>query len=108
MSTGLRYLAYMLRLWQVQDDEAPCWRASLEDPHTGERRVFANLEALSTHLRAEMDAAVAPVPGPTGTPKPGEVLSLSEIQRAAEEANVVVYSVAPLDMIGEQENGQPN
>jgi hypothetical protein len=64
MSTGLGYLAYMLRLWRVEDDETPCWRASLETPHTGERRVFASLEALFVYLRAEMDAGAAPVPAP--------------------------------------------
>jgi hypothetical protein len=54
----------MLRLWRVEDDETPCWRASLETPHSGERRAFASLEALFVYLRAEMDAAATPVPTP--------------------------------------------
>jgi hypothetical protein len=45
-----RYLAYMLRLWQVGSGEELTWRASLENPHTGERRGFANLEALVAFL----------------------------------------------------------
>jgi len=45
-----RYLAYMLRLWQVSSDGEPIWRASLESPHSGERRGFANLEMLFAFL----------------------------------------------------------
>jgi hypothetical protein len=44
------YLAYLLRLWQVNDDGKPVWRASLESPHTGERHGFANLEMLFAFL----------------------------------------------------------
>jgi hypothetical protein len=44
------YLAYLLRLWRVNDDGKPIWRASLESPHTGERRGFANLELLFAFL----------------------------------------------------------
>jgi hypothetical protein len=44
------YLAYMLRLWQDYDAGKPAWRASLEDPHTGERHGFANLDALIAYL----------------------------------------------------------
>ncbi len=46
-----RYLAYMVRLWQVNDAGQPAWRASLEDPHTGERRGFADLDTLFTFLK---------------------------------------------------------
>jgi hypothetical protein len=46
-----RYLAYMLRLWQVDGEGGPTWRASLESPHTGERHGFASLEALCAFLR---------------------------------------------------------
>jgi len=45
-----RYLAYMLRLWQVGGGDEPTWRVLLESPHTGERRGFANLEALVAFL----------------------------------------------------------
>ena len=44
------YLAYMLRLWQEKSEEGVTWRATLESPHTGERRGFASLEALVAFL----------------------------------------------------------
>ena len=54
MTTGQqRYLAYMLRLWQVSSDRDPIWRASVESPHSGERRGFANLERLFAFLEAK-------------------------------------------------------
>jgi len=46
-----RYLAYMLRLWQVRDNDELLWRASLEDARTGERHGFASLETLFAFLR---------------------------------------------------------
>ena len=45
-----RYLAYMLRLWQVGSGEELAWRASLESPGTGERHGFPSLEALVAFL----------------------------------------------------------
>ena len=48
-----RYLAYMLRLWQVSSDGEPIWRTSLESPHTGERHGFANLERLFAFLEEQ-------------------------------------------------------
>jgi hypothetical protein len=53
---GGRYLAYMLRLWQVQGEGGAVWRATLEDARTGERRGFASLEAFVAWLREETDA----------------------------------------------------
>ena len=47
-----RYVAQMLRLWQTGVGESTIWRASLEDPHTGEVRSFASLEALFQFLMA--------------------------------------------------------
>ncbi len=49
-----RYLAYMLRLWQVSSDREPIWRASLESPHSGERKGFSNLEMLFAFLAEQM------------------------------------------------------
>lgn len=49
-----RYLAFMLRLWQVRDNEEMVWRASLEDARTAERHGFASLEMLVTFLREQM------------------------------------------------------
>jgi hypothetical protein len=56
------YLAYLLRLWQVNGgngpadscDQKPVWRASLEDPSTRERIGFAGLEALFDFLQAQI------------------------------------------------------
>ena len=51
-----RYLAYMLRLWQVSSDGGPIWRASVESPHTGEGLGFGSLEELFDFLRAQAGA----------------------------------------------------
>jgi hypothetical protein len=48
-----RYLAFMLRLWQVHDNGEFAWRASLEDAHAGERHGFGSLEMLVTFLREQ-------------------------------------------------------
>jgi len=45
-----RYLAYMLRLWQISGEDRPTWRASLEDAQTGARQGFASLDALFAFL----------------------------------------------------------
>jgi hypothetical protein len=47
------YLSYLLRLWQIKSEGERVWRASLESPHTGERRGFANLADLFTFLEKE-------------------------------------------------------
>jgi hypothetical protein len=46
------YQSYLLRLWLVNDGEEG-WRASLESPHAGGRRGFADLEALFSFLRRQ-------------------------------------------------------
>ena len=51
------YVAYLLRLWQAQDVEGLCWRASLQDVRSGERQGFASLEALFEFLRAQTEGA---------------------------------------------------
>ncbi len=66
-----RYCAWLLRCWEVRGPgPGPplTWRCSLEDPHTGERRGFAGLEALSAFLRAEL-ARGCDAP-PDGDPPP--------------------------------------
>jgi len=50
------YLAYLVRLWRVMSAGQSVWRASLEDPHTGERQGFADLDALFTFLRETTQA----------------------------------------------------
>ena len=51
MTTKQPYIAYLLRLWQVKQAGELVWRASLENPHTGEQQGFADIESLFTHLR---------------------------------------------------------
>ncbi len=45
------YRAYLLRVWRTPE---AWWRASLEDPHTGERRAFATLAQLVAFLEDEL------------------------------------------------------
>jgi hypothetical protein len=47
------YQAYLVRLWQSNTAEGPVWRASVESPHTGERRAFASLEQLFAFVEDE-------------------------------------------------------
>ncbi len=46
-----RYLSYLLRLWETDDDGDLIWRASLETPGSRERLGFANLNDLFDFLR---------------------------------------------------------
>ena len=52
--TELRYLSYLLRLWQTRKDEQVIWQLSLESPHSGERLGFVDLGALCRFLRQQM------------------------------------------------------
>ena len=44
------YFSFLLRMWEVDGEGVPTWRASLEDPRTGERMGFASLESLFVFL----------------------------------------------------------
>ncbi len=48
---GQHALSFLLRLWKEMQDGRQTWRASLEDPHTGERRGFTGLDPLVEFLR---------------------------------------------------------
>lgn len=51
------YMAYMLRLWQAGIRAGkPVWRASLENPHTGERLAFGDTKALFAFLAEAMNS----------------------------------------------------
>ena len=59
-TTQPNYLSYLLRLWRVNEDNGvqstlnkAMWRASLENPHTGQRKGFASLEELFDFLQEE-------------------------------------------------------
>jgi len=56
------YVAYLLRLWREKGGKSTQWRASLQDPHTGENKGFASLGALFAYLRR----VVAVEPGSEG------------------------------------------
>jgi hypothetical protein len=46
------YQAYLLRLWR--ESEADPWRATLEDPHTGERLGFSGADLLMAYLTQQL------------------------------------------------------
>ncbi len=48
-----RYVAYLLRLWQVTSGGGRVWRASLQDVQTGERQGFASVAQLIAFLEAQ-------------------------------------------------------
>ena len=49
------YRAFLLRLWQERSEGLWVWRASLEDPHSHERKGFPDLERLYTYLKGQTD-----------------------------------------------------
>ena len=44
------YISYLLRMWRANGEGKTVWRASLENPHTGERIGFASLDKLFAFL----------------------------------------------------------
>jgi len=52
------YFSYLLRSWRVNEAGKTVWRASLEDPITGERRGFANLKSLFAFLEEQVGSAI--------------------------------------------------
>jgi hypothetical protein len=52
-----RHRSYILTFWEERshDPDTPAvWRFSLEDPHTGQRRGFADLKKLLAALQQEV------------------------------------------------------
>jgi len=58
-----RYLSYLVRLWRVSQSDDAGWHASIENPHSGVRQAFANLELLFAFLR-EQTSHPAETPAP--------------------------------------------
>ncbi len=48
MKDSADYQAFLLRVWR--EDELTGWRASLEDPHSGQSYAFASLKLLFEFL----------------------------------------------------------
>lgn len=48
------YHAMMLRLWR--DEHADNWRASIQDPHTGENHRFASIEQFCAYLHRKLSS----------------------------------------------------
>jgi hypothetical protein len=61
------YLAYLIRLWRVEAEAGPVWRAALEDPYSADQHSFADLGGLVAFLIERTGAAIetpdSPVPG---------------------------------------------
>jgi hypothetical protein len=51
------YRSYLLRLWCAREGESDVWRASLQDPQSGERVSFATVEALFAYLQEQLERA---------------------------------------------------
>lgn len=54
------YHAYLLRIWRETADLP--WRATLEDPHTREKRGFASLPRLFAYLQSQTNAPLESPP----------------------------------------------
>ncbi len=55
MSKNLQhYHAYLLRIWR--EEEGMPWRATLQNPHTGEQEGFASVEQLISFIRNKTGA----------------------------------------------------
>ena len=52
------YLSFLLRLWRVSGKEQTVWRASLENPATGEQQAFVSLDDVVDYLRRETAALI--------------------------------------------------
>jgi hypothetical protein len=72
------YFAYLLRLWREKGGQAGAWRASLQDPHSGEKLGFAHLDELVAFLRERTG------PAPPAE-RPGKVEHTSKIGSEAKE-----------------------
>ncbi len=62
MKASTEYHAYLLRLWR--EENATNWRATVQNPHTGERCSFASLPTLLTFLEEQTGESWVVVPKP--------------------------------------------
>ncbi len=54
------YLSYLVRLWRATQTAPAQWLASVQNPHTGERIGFENVEQLFAFLLAQMEGDPRP------------------------------------------------
>lgn len=59
------YRSYLLRLWCMDQSSNCACQASLEDSHTGEQFVFANLEQLFVFLMEQSTRRIRQTDNPT-------------------------------------------
>ena len=58
------YKSYLLRLWRTRRKGEPVWRASIESPHTGQRKAFTGLPGLLAFLEKEIGSVADNRPAP--------------------------------------------
>ena len=61
-----RYRSFLITMWQERSrdkDVSVVWRFRMEDPNTGQRRGFADLEGLVAALQQEIEDSNAEEPG---------------------------------------------
>jgi hypothetical protein len=61
-----RYLAFLVRFWQIRKRGKLVWRASAESAQTGERTAFADMDLLFSFLRRCTEEQA--LPGEAGRP----------------------------------------
>ena len=47
--------SYVMRMWKSERDGESVWHASLQNPHTEERHIFADLAALLSFLKEKTE-----------------------------------------------------
>ena len=52
------YVSYLLRLWWATSAGKAVWHVSVEDPHTGARKTFSDIEGLFTFLARQTNIGV--------------------------------------------------
>lgn len=59
-AAALPQLVYVVRLWPATPPEQPAWRVSVQQPDTGERHIFADLEAFFAFVEEQTRARPGP------------------------------------------------
>jgi hypothetical protein len=64
-TASLPQLVYVVRLWQSDATDQKTWRASVQNPGSGERHIFADLEEFFAFVEEQTRATnAAPVDTP--------------------------------------------